>query len=95
MCITIPMRIVSVEGVSGCCEARGVRRKVRLDLLESQAVVGDYILIHAGYALQAMTEADAHATWKLFDEIISTLDQAAASTREPDCLMDLTGEATS
>jgi len=92
MCITIPMRIVSVEGVNGCCEARGVRREVRLDLLESEAFVGDYVLIHAGYAVEAMTEADAQATWKLFDEIISTLDQAGASAGS---LMDLTGEATS
>jgi hydrogenase expression/formation protein HypC len=75
------MRITSVENHRACCEARGIRREIRLDLLDCPVVVGDYVLIHAGYALQVMTEADAQATWGLFDQIASTLDHADAENQ--------------
>ncbi len=74
MCITVPMRITGFEGRSASCEARGVRREVRLDLLDCEVAVGDYVLIHAGHALQIIPEADALATWDLLDQIISALD---------------------
>ena len=82
MCITIPMRVVVIEGSSCSCEARGVTREVRLDLLDCEVAVGDFVLIHAGYALHAMSEADARATWELFDEITATLDRAGAPRQE-------------
>jgi hydrogenase expression/formation protein HypC len=73
MCVTIPLRITGIEGCSATCEARDVRREVRLDLLDSDVAVGDYVLIHAGHALQVISEADALATWELLDEITSAL----------------------
>jgi hydrogenase expression/formation protein HypC len=68
------MRIVSRNGYMASCEARGVRRAVSLTLLGDQAVaVGDYVLVHVGYALQTIGAADAQATWDLFDEIGAAL----------------------
>ena len=79
MCLAVPMRIVSREGYRACCEARGVRRDVSLFLLGDQdAAVGDYVLVHVGYAIQKIIAEDAQATWELFDEITSALDQAVA-----------------
>ena len=92
MCITIPMRVVSVEGCSCSCEALGVYREVRLDLLDREVAAGDFVLIHAGYALHAMSEADARATWDLFDEITSALDQDGASTQTSAYFLDVTEE---
>jgi len=64
------MQIVSRNGYMASCEARGVRRAVSLTLLGDQDVaVGDYVLVHVGYALQTIGAADAAATWELFDEI--------------------------
>jgi hydrogenase expression/formation protein HypC len=94
MCITIPMRVVSIEGRGCCCEARGVRREVRLDLLDCEVAVGDFVLIHAGYALHAMMEADARATWDLFDEITSALDRAEAPTQGSAYFLTLTDGTT-
>jgi len=82
MCVTVPMRVVSVADHNACCEAPGVRRDIGLDLLESAPVVGDYVLVHAGYALRIVSEADARETWALFDQITSALDRADASSIE-------------
>lgn len=82
MCVTAPMQIVSLDGRSACCEARGVRRDVRLDLLDEAIAIGDHVLIHAGYAIQTVTAADAEITWALFDEIASALDDAERAPHE-------------
>ena len=79
MCLAIPMRILSVEGHRACCEAKGVRRDVSLTLLgDEEIAVGDYVLVHVGYAIQTITATDARTTWDLFDEIASALDHAGA-----------------
>jgi hydrogenase expression/formation protein HypC len=79
MCLAIPMRIVSIQGHKACCEAKGVRRDVSLTLLLDQDVaIGDHVLIHVGYALQVITEADAQVVWDLFDEIADSPDLADA-----------------
>jgi len=79
MCLAVPMRILSVEGHRACCEAKGVRRDVSLTLLGDQKIaVGDYVLVHVGYAIQTVTATDARTTWDLFDEIAAALDHAGA-----------------
>jgi len=69
MNLTVPMRIVSLDGPVACCEARGVRCDVSLALLRDQALrVGDYVFVQEGYALQTITEAYAAAAWDLLDQ---------------------------
>jgi hydrogenase expression/formation protein HypC len=73
------MRILSRDGHMASCEARGVRRDVSLTLLGDQGVaIGDYVLVHVGYALQTIGAADAQATWELFDDITAALYPAHA-----------------
>ena len=75
MCLAIPMRIVAVDGFVARCEARGVEREVSLFLLQDEPVAaGDYVMVHVGYAIQKVSEADAHATWGLFDEVLEGID---------------------
>jgi hydrogenase expression/formation protein HypC len=70
MCLALPMRILSIDGHTACCEEKGVRRDVSLSLLGDEDVaVGDYVLVHVGYALQIVSADDARATWELFDQI--------------------------
>jgi hydrogenase expression/formation protein HypC len=79
MCLAVPMQIISLSGYAARCEARGVQREVSLFLLESGSVtVGDYVLVHVGHAIQAMSRQDADASWALFDEITATLDHQNA-----------------
>jgi hydrogenase expression/formation protein HypC len=76
MCLAIPMRVVKVENFIARCEARGVSREVSLFLLpEGSVAAGDHVLVHVGYAIQALSKPEADASWDLFD--ILTEDQDA------------------
>lgn len=68
MCLGIPMRIIEKDGNDAVAEAGGVRRNIRLDLIED-VEVGDYVLIHTGYAIEKLDKEDALETLKLLDEV--------------------------
>lgn len=71
MCLAIPMRIESIDGFVARCQAKGVYRDVSLFMLQDEAPqVGDYVMVHVGYAIQKVTEADARSAWELFDRIL-------------------------
>lgn len=71
MCLAIPMRIESIEAYTARCQAKGVWRDVSLFMMQDKLPqVGDYVMVHVGYAIQKVTEADARSTWELFDEIL-------------------------
>ncbi len=68
MCLGVPMRVLSVEGTRARCAARGVEREVSLFLLQHEPVApGDWVVVHVGYAIQRLSEAQARATWALLD----------------------------
>lgn len=70
MCLAIPMQISHIDGYNAQCTAKGVQREVSLFLLQDDDLqVGDYVLIHVGYAIQKISEQDAHTAWELFDEL--------------------------
>jgi hydrogenase expression/formation protein HypC len=68
MCLGIPMLIVETNGNDAVAESGGVRKAVRLDLLEGVRV-GDYVLIHAGYAIERVDEAEALETLDLLRRV--------------------------
>ena len=68
MCLAIPALIVeSSADRSAMVDMLGVRRKVALDLTP-QAVIGDYVLVHAGFAIQVVSAEEAEETLKLIRE---------------------------
>lgn len=69
------MRIVSIDGYSALCQARGVDRTVSLFMLQDALpVVGDYVMVSVGYANQVVSEEDAMKSWELYDQILAELD---------------------
>jgi hydrogenase expression/formation protein HypC len=73
------MRVVHVDKFIARCDARGISREVSLFLLpEGSVAVGDYVLVHVGYAIQALSEPDAEASWELFDMITAEQDRLDA-----------------
>jgi len=77
MCLAIPMQIVEIDGFVARCEAKGVQRDVSLFMLQDEAiVVGDFVMVHVGYAIQKVTEKDARSSWELFDEILVATDDS-------------------
>ncbi len=69
MCLAVPMRLERVDGPRGVVHWEGVRREVRLDLLDAPRP-GDWVLIHAGYAIQVLDEAAAAETLALLGELL-------------------------
>lgn len=72
MCLAIPMQISHIDGYTAKCTAKGVQREVSLFLLQDDGIqVGDYVLIHVGYAIQKISQQDAHTAWELFDAMFA------------------------
>ena len=67
MCLAIPMRLMERSEIEGVVELDGVRRTVSLMLLP-EAEVGQHLLIHAGYAIGSVDEAEAQTTLALLRE---------------------------
>jgi hydrogenase expression/formation protein HypC len=84
MCLAAPARVVSINGNEAAVDYSGVRTTVRLDTLSESVAVGDYVLIHTGFAIQRLSKEDAEETLRLFDELVSSLDDANREEKEPD-----------
>ena len=70
MCLAVPVQVVSIQGSEAEVEIGGVKRRVSI-MLTPEAKVGDYVLLHTGYAINVIDEAEAQETLKLLEEIAS------------------------
>ncbi|NLC70912.1 MAG: HypC/HybG/HupF family hydrogenase formation chaperone [Desulfuromonadaceae bacterium] len=68
MCLAVPMRIIVLEGDSALCEIDNVQRRASVTMIENPQV-GDYVLVHAGYAIEKLNEKEAEETLRLFREM--------------------------
>ena len=68
MCLAVSAKIIEIQDALATVELRGVRRSVSLMLLP-EAKVGDYVLVHAGFAMQVVGEADAAEREALWAEM--------------------------
>ena len=69
MCLAVPARVIEINGEEAVLDYGGVRRKANLSML-SDVTVGDYVLVHVGYAISKIDEQDAIETLKLWDEML-------------------------
>lgn len=73
MCIAIPGKIKKIINENtACVDFDGIEREVTLDLIggSSEVNIGDYILVHVGYAISIISEAQAKLTNEMFDSIL-------------------------
>jgi len=68
MCLAIPMRIKELRGEKGIVEIAGVEREIGVQLVQ-RVKVGDYVIVHAGFAIQILDEKEALETIALFEEM--------------------------
>ena len=73
MCIAIPTLVKSIDGQLAEVEVGGVSRKVSI-WLTPEAKVGDYVLLHTGYAISVIDEAEAKETLELLQEMVSQVE---------------------
>lgn len=76
MCIAVPSKIVSMDKPMAVVEVEGVRRETSL-LLVPEASVGDWVIVHAGFAIQILDESAAKESLALLREAADIAGQAA------------------
>ena len=72
MCLAVPLRIVEKDGPEGVGEVDGVRRRIRLDFVPD-AKPGDYVIVHAGFAIEILGEQQAKDNLKALREVADAL----------------------
>ena len=68
MCLAVPAKIIAIKDMVARVDVRGVQREVSL-LLLPETKVGDFVLVHAGFAMQRVQERDAAETYALLAEM--------------------------
>jgi hydrogenase expression/formation protein HypC len=68
MCLAVPMQLVSKEGSTGRVSSKGIELDVALDFTP-EALPGDYVIVHAGFAIQRLSEEEAEKTLLIFERL--------------------------
>ncbi|MFO7818191.1 MAG: HypC/HybG/HupF family hydrogenase formation chaperone [Thermodesulfobacteriota bacterium] len=68
MCLAVPMEVTSIEDNVARIEVGGVKNEVRLDIIDEQPQVGDFVIVHAGFAIRRLDREEGLETIKLFEE---------------------------
>jgi hydrogenase expression/formation protein HypC len=74
MCLAVPSRVINIDNLLATVDVFGARREVSLILLPEEAQVGEYVLVHAGFAIQKVDEAVALDSMKLIREYAEALE---------------------
>jgi hydrogenase expression/formation protein HypC len=73
MCLAVPALVKSIDGSEAEVDMAGVTRKVSV-MLTPEVKVGDYVLLHTGYAISVVDEEEARETLRMFREIAETME---------------------
>ena len=74
MCLAIPAQITAIDGQQAEADVGGVSRRVSI-FLTPDVNVGDYVLLHTGYAINTIDEAEARETLKLLQELVNATEE--------------------
>ncbi|MBR3848676.1 MAG: HypC/HybG/HupF family hydrogenase formation chaperone [Oscillospiraceae bacterium] len=72
MCLAVPLKITELSGKEAIGERDGVRRKIRVDFIENPKI-GEYVMVHAGFAIERMGAAEAEESIKAAEEVENEL----------------------
>lgn len=76
MCLSIPSKIVEIdEDNVATVDTMGIKRQVSLDLMPDEVGIGDYILIHVGFAMSKIDEAEALQSLELYQEMLQAMEE--------------------
>ena len=68
MCLAVPLRIVEINGREAVAESMGMKRKIRVDFIDNPRV-GEYMIVHAGFAIERLPEEQALADLETWEEL--------------------------
>lgn len=78
MCLAIPMKVIEINEDRATVTMPGVTREVSIQTLPRMPKIGEYIIIHAGFAIEIIDEKNAEETLELFDELENSLTENEA-----------------
>ncbi|WP_086276784.1 HypC/HybG/HupF family hydrogenase formation chaperone [Campylobacter vicugnae] len=85
MCLSIPSKVISIdENNFAIVDTMGVRRGVSLDLIAEPVAVGDYVLIHVGFAMEKIDTQYALESLKIYEQIANDMQNGKISADEGD-----------
>lgn len=79
MCLAVPMRVIKIEDNTAKVEIGGTEKTVRLDIIDQKPEVGEYVIVHAGFAINVIDEQEAQITLGYFEEMLA--DETETSER--------------
>lgn len=72
MCLAIPLQLIEINGKTAVGEAMGMRREIRVDFIENPKI-GDYVIVHAGFAIECLPEKQALDDLEAWGEVRDAL----------------------
>jgi len=75
MCLGVPGRVIEIDGLLATVDFWGVRRQVRLDVVDEPVAPGDYVLNHVGFAIRRIHESEIETTLALYEELLGAADE--------------------
>ena len=72
MCLGIPAKIIEVNDSFARAEIGDIIRDISLDIVDEEVGVGDYVIVHAGFAIHKIDEEEAKKSLELFEELMDT-----------------------
>jgi len=76
MCLGVPMKIVKIDGDTIIAEVDGVQREASVMILGDELAVGDFVIVHAGFAISKLDPEEAEETIRLMREVFRDEDMA-------------------
>ena len=76
MCLAIPSRVVSTDGITAVVDVCGARRQASLMLLPEAVAPGDFVLVHAGFAMQTVDRETAEQSLQFFTRLVQAAEAA-------------------
>lgn len=70
MCLGVPMKVIEIRGNNAIAESFGVRTEISIYLVKDELKVGDWVMVHTGYAIGVLEKEDALETLKLIREMV-------------------------
>lgn len=71
MCLGVPGKVIEVHGLLATVDFWGVRKQIRLEVVDEPVEPGDYILNHVGYAIRRIPPGEIDATLALYEELLA------------------------
>ncbi|NPV14469.1 HypC/HybG/HupF family hydrogenase formation chaperone [candidate division WOR-3 bacterium] len=81
MCLAIPTKIVAIEGERAIGEVGGVQREISI-VMTPGVKVGDYVIVHAGFAIQVLDKTAAEETRAIFEQMAQRVSEQQRQARQ-------------